>query len=65
MCCNYTCHVMCVLTITLEKMQSLKHFLNHQSIHAPLFHVRLCLSFSILPLKLVKVGDHFDMRLGY
>ena len=49
----------------IEEMRSLKYFLNHHSIHAPLSHMRLCLSFSILPFKSVKDGDHFDMHLGY
>ena len=54
-----------ILTSTVEEMRSLKYFLNLECIHAPLSHVRLCLSLSILPIKSVKVGDHFDMHLGY
>ena len=50
---------------TLEEMRSLKNFLNHCSIHAPLSHMRLCLSLSILPFKAMKFGDHFNMHLGY
>ena len=53
------------LTSTLEEMRNLKYFLNHRCVHAPLSHVGLCLSLSILPLESVKVGDHFDMHLGY
>ena len=52
-------------TSTFEEIQSLKYFLNHWCIHTPLSHVRLCLSLSILPFESVKVGDHFDMHLGY
>ena len=44
---------------------NLKYFLNHWCVHTPLSHMRLCLPFSILPLYSVKVGDHFDMLLGY
>ena len=44
-------------------MWSLKFFLNHQCIHVPLSHMRLCLSLSILPFNSMKVGDHFDMHL--
>ena len=54
-----------MLTSTFEETRSLKYFLNHQCIHTPLSHVRLCLSLSILPFESVKVGDHFDMHLGY
>ena len=54
-----------VLTSTLEEMRNPKFFLNHRCIHAPLSHVRLCLSLSILPFESVKVGDHLDMHLGY
>ena len=54
-----------ILTSTLEEMHNLKYFLNHRCVHTPLSHVRLCLSLSILPFDSVKVGDHFDMHLGY
>ena len=46
-------------------MRNLKYFLNHRCVHAPMSHVRLCLSISILPLDSIKVGDHFDTHLGY
>ena len=54
-----------ILTSTPEEMHNLKYFLNHRCIHRPSSHVRLCLSLSILPFESVKVGDHFDMYLGY
>ena len=54
-----------ILTSTLEEMLNLKYILNHRCIHAPLSHLRLCLSLSILPFESVKVDDHFDMHLGY
>ena len=53
-----------ILTSTLEEMRNLKYFLNHWCVHAPLSHMRLCLSLSILPFESVKVDDHFDMHLG-
>ena len=53
-----------ILTSTLEEMCNLKYFLNHRCIYAPLSHVRLCLSLSILLFDSVKVDDHFDMHLG-
>ena len=49
----------------LEEMGHLKYFLNYWCTHAPLSHVRLCLSLSILPFESMKVGDNFDMHLGY
>ena len=54
-----------ILTSMLEEMCNLKYFLNHRCVHAPVSHVRLCLLISILPFDSVKVGDHFDMHLGY
>ena len=54
-----------IITSTLEEMRSLKYSLNCRFIHAPLSHMRLCLSLSMLPLKSMKVGDHFDMHLEY
>ena len=54
-----------ILTSTIEETQSLQYFLDHQSIYAPLSHVRLFLSLSILTFESVKVGDHFDVHFGY
>ena len=38
-------------------------FLNHQLIHVPLYHARLCLSLSTPAFESVKVGGYLDMIL--
>ena len=45
----------------LEEIHNLQYFLNHWCVHAPLSHVRLCLSLSILPFDSMKVGGHIKM----
>ena len=54
-----------ILTSTFKEMRNLKYYKNHRGRHTFLSGVRLCLSLSILPFESVKVGDHFDMHLGY
>ena len=59
---TYSVATVAGISSTLEEMLSLTYFLNHRSIPAPLSHMRLCLSLSILQFESVKVGQCFIQK---